>query len=45
MKCVVVRCIEVVWCKSLLPEMWFVVDARSSCEERHPGEREKGPKN
>ena len=44
MKSGVARCIEVVWCEALLLEMRFRVDVRSSCEERHPGEREKGPK-
>jgi hypothetical protein len=44
MKSTVVGCIEVVRCEALLFEMRSRAAVRSSCEERHPGEREKGPK-
>ena len=44
MKGDVAGCVEVVGCEALLSDVGLVVYARGSCEERHPGEREKGPK-
>lgn len=44
MKCGVAVGVQVVWSEALLSDMGLVVDVGSSCEERHAGEREKGPK-
>ena len=41
MECGVAGSVEVVGCEALLSDMGPVC---GSCEEGHPGEREKGPK-